>query len=312
MKILLTGSSGQVGHALQNSLADLGEIIAPQRSQLDISDSAAIKKFVNATLPDLIVNPAAYTAVDLAEDEVALAHSINAEAAKAFADQAHALNIPLIHYSTDYVFDGEKRDDQGNFSPYEESDDCAPIGVYGASKRVGELAIMASGCHHLILRTSWVYSDFGKNFVLTMLRLGADRDQLKVVNDQWGAPTSALWIADITAKIVHQFKAAENSEQWWQQHQGIVHLTPANSTNWQEFARAIFEQAFALKLMTKKPKVLGIPSSEYPTRAKRPHNSMLSTERLRNVFGIDVPRWEDCLLYCLQQMKNKQLTKELA
>lgn len=312
MKILLTGSSGQVGHALLTSLAGLGEIIAPQRSQLDLSDSAAIEECVRATRPDLIINPAAYTAVDLAEDEVAVAHAINAQAAKAFADQAHTLNIPLIHYSTDYVFDGEKRDDQGNFCPYEESDDCAPIGVYGASKRAGELAIMATGCRHLILRTSWVYSDFGKNFMLTMLRLGADRDQLKVVKDQWGAPTSALWIADKTAEIVRQIQSADSKQDWWQQHQGIVHLTPANSTNWQGFAQAIFDAAFELKLMTKKPEVLGIPSNEYPTRAKRPHNSMLSTERLKKLFGIDAPKWEDSLQHCLQQMKNKQLTKELA
>lgn len=312
MKILLTGSSGQVGHALQTSLAGFGEIIAPKREQLDLSNTTAIQEFVAASQPDLIINPAAYTAVDLAEDEVKLAHAINAEAAKAFAEQALALNIPLIHYSTDYVFDGEKRDDQGHFSAYEESDDCAPIGVYGASKRAGELAIMVSGCRHLILRTSWVYSDFGKNFMLTMLRLGGDRDQLKVVKDQWGAPTSALWIADKTAEIVGQIQSADNPQEWWQQHQGIVHLTPAGSTNWQAFAQAIFEAAFELQLMTRKPEVLGIPSSEYPTRAKRPHNSMLSTARLNKLFGIDVPKWEDCLLDCLQQMKNKQLTKELA
>lgn len=312
MKILLTGSSGQVGHALLTSLTGLGEVIAPQRAQLDLSNSTAITEFVNTTCPDLIINPAAYTAVDLAEDEVSLAHAINAEAAKVFAEQAHALDIPLIHYSTDYVFDGEKRNGQAKFSAYIENDECAPIGVYGASKRAGELAIMASGCRHLILRTSWVYSDFGKNFMLTMLRLGADRDQLKVVNDQWGAPTSALWIAEVTAEIVRQFQTADRPSAWWEQHQGIVHLTPSNSTNWQEFAQAIFAQAFELGLITKKPEVLGIPSSEYPTRAKRPHNSMLSTDRLKHVFGIDVPQWETCLNSCLQQMKNRQTKKELA
>ncbi len=312
MKILLTGSSGQVGHALQTSLVGLGEIIAPQRAQLDLSNSAAIADFVSATRPDLIINPAAYTTVDLAEDETASAHAINAEAARVFAEQARALEIPLLHYSTDYVFDGEKRNDQATFSAYVESDECAPIGVYGASKRAGELAIIESGCRHLILRTSWVYSDFGKNFMLTMLRLGADRDQLKVVNDQWGAPTSALWIAEVTAQIVRQFQNAIDPEAWWQQHQGIVHLTPANSTNWQGFAQAIFDQSLELALIAKKPEVLGIPSSEYPTRAKRPHNSMLSTDRLKNVFGIDVPQWEDCLKTCLQHMKNKQKVKELA
>jgi dTDP-4-dehydrorhamnose reductase len=312
MKILLTGSSGQVGHALQTHLAGLGDIIAPQRAQLDLSNRANITDFVQATRPDLIINPAAYTAVDLAEDEVTLAHTINAEAVKVFAEQALQLNIPLIHYSTDYVFDGEKRNDQAQLTPYVEDDQCAPIGAYGASKRAGEMAIIESDCRHLILRTSWVYSDFGKNFMLTMLRLGADRDQLKVVNDQWGAPTSALWIAEVTAQIVRQFQNTIDPDAWWLQHQGIVHLTPANSTNWQGFAQAIFDQALELELIAKKPEVQGIPSAEYPTRAKRPHNSMLSTDRLKNVFGIDVPQWEDCLNACLQRLKSQQIVKELA
>ncbi|MBY0572639.1 MAG: dTDP-4-dehydrorhamnose reductase, partial [Undibacterium sp.] len=245
IRILLTGSTGQVGHALLHSLREFGEVIAVTRAQMDLSRPDEISKVVQEIRPEIIINPAAYTAVDQAELESELAYQINAIAPGVLADNAKRLHIPLIHYSTDYVFDGEKRDQEGNLIAYDENDNCQPVSIYGKSKRSGELAIQASGCQHLILRTSWVYSDFGKNFLLTMLGLANQREQLKVVNDQWGAPTSAVWIAQVTAQLLRQAMAqllrqamasatasatasakVSAPSAWWQENTGIIHTTP--------------------------------------------------------------------------------------
>ncbi len=309
MKILITGTSGQVGRAVFDLLR-IEEpnftLLTPQRDTLDLKDTDHIKLYVEQQRPDLIINPAAYTAVDLAEDDRDNAFRINADAPRAFAAVAARLDIPLIHFSTDYVFNGEKRNPQGDLCAYEENDACDPIGVYGASKRAGEVAITELAGRHLILRTSWVYSDFGKNFMLTMLRLAKEREQLSIVNDQWGAPTSALWIAKVTLEIIKQAIAAGNSREWWKEHGGIVHLTPSNWTNWHGFASAIMEKAVTLKLLAKAPQVNGIPASAYPTRAKRPTNSMLSTQKLASRFGIRVPQWEEGLRECLAKLGEQQ------
>lgn len=311
MKILLTGITGQVGHALQSALTALAdvEVIALDRAQLDLSTLTAghLQAKLDLIAPDLIVNPAAYTAVDQAEDEPQLALQINAHAPTLLAQAAKERNVPLIHYSTDYVFDGQKRDADGNYSPYLESDTCAPISVYGQSKLQGEEAIRASGCDHLILRTSWVYSDFGKNFLLTMLRLGKDREQLNVVNDQWGPPTSATWIAAVTTQLIQQARGASDPAAWWREKSGTVHVSSANFTTWCEFADTIFAQAEELGLLSKaRPQVRGIASSDYPTKAKRPSNSMLATNLLRDRFHITAPQWQASLMHCLQSMSRAQ------
>lgn len=311
MRILLTGITGQVGHALLSALKNLSdvEVIALDRAQLDLSTLTAeiLQEKLDAIAPDLIINPAAYTAVDQAEDEPELAHKINALAPAFFAQAAKERDIPLIHYSTDYVFDGEKRSGEGNFIPYLETDTCAPISAYGKSKLQGELAIRASGCNHLILRTSWVYSDFGKNFLLTMLRLAKEREQLNVVSDQWGAPTSSTWIASVTAQMIQQSRDAADPAAWWQKNSGTVHITPANFTTWCEFADTIFAQASELGLLNKaRPSVNGITSGEYPTKAKRPSNSMLSTALLCDRFHISAPLWQESLADCLRTMVSDQ------
>lgn len=306
MKILLTGSSGQLGHALQRSLQGLGEIIIPPRDQMDLSQPDLLRQTIRALQPDLIVNPAAYTAVDRAESDAELAHRVNAIAPAIMAEEAKRLGAGLIHYSTDYVFDGSKHDAAGSLIPYEEQDPPCPINVYGKTKLEGELAIQASGCHHLILRTSWVYSMFGKNFLLTILRLANERDELKIVHDQWGAPSPAPWIADITAQILAQLQGAESPQEWWAKNSGLYHLTPAGHTSWCGFTEEIISQAQSLGLLEKAaPKVSGIPASDYPTPARRPVNSRLNTARLEKQFGLTLPDWQSTLVVCLQTNYKK-------
>lgn len=302
MKILLTGSTGQLGNALLKSLTVYSQVFAPTRQELDLSQLDSIRETIQHYQPDLIINPAAYTAVDKAESESEIAHCINALAPQVMAQEAKKLNIGLIHYSTDYVFDGNKIDQQGNLISYIESDYTQPSNEYGKSKLAGELAIMRSGCRHLIFRTSWVYSSFGKNFLLTILHIANQREELRIVNDQWGTPTSANWLANNTDAIIQQLLSANNDADWWSQHQGLYHMTPTGTTNWQKFAAEIMQQSLALNLLKKSaPTIIGIPSTEYPTPARRPSNSCLDNSKLSREFKLDMPTWESLLQAVLSE-----------
>lgn len=288
--ILLTGVNGQVGFELARSLQGLGNVVALDRSRLDLSDLDAVRRVVREISPALIVNPAAYTAVDKAESDVAAAMRLNAEAPGVLAEEAKRLGAALVYYSTDYVFDGTKDD------VYVEDDVVNPQNVYGKSKLAGEQAIVGSGCDHLIFRTSWVYGTRGKNFLLTMLRLGSERDELSVVADQVGAPTWATTIAMLSADILAQSIAARRDEKaWWQRHSGVYHLTASGSTSWHGFAEAIF----GLSDLQQKPVVKPIPASLYPTPAVRPSNSRMSNDKLFSAFGVRAPDWERALRLCL-------------
>lgn len=305
MKILITGVSGQLGRCLVERLGNEHQIIAADRTVLDLSKPETVVATVREIAPDLILNPAAYTAVDKAESEPELAAAVNTYAVAALAEAAKTLRIPLIHYSTDYVYAGNKKDADGKLAPYTESDPVAPLNVYGQTKADGEKAIRDSDCRHLIFRTSWVYSPYGKNFLLTMLKLAAEREQLNIVNDQFGAPTSAITIADITAQIITQInsaKEASSAENWWTAHQGTYHLVNAGVTNWCDFTRAIVQEARLAGLLTTGPEINGIPAISYPTPAKRPENSMLDLSKLKRVFGVSVPEWQDSLNECLRRL----------
>lgn len=285
--ILLTGVNGQVGFELARTLQGLGRVVAVDRSRLDLGDLDQVRRVVREVKPSLIVNPAAYTAVDKAESDVDAAMRANGEAPGVLAEEAKRLGAALVHYSTDYVFDGMKE------GAYVEEDAVNPQNVYGKSKLAGEQAIAASDCDHLIFRTSWVYGSRGKNFLLTMLRLGAERDELSVVADQIGAPTWSVTIAALTANVLAQSVAAGDG--WWAEKSGVYHLTAGGSTSWHGFAQAIFE----LSALEKRPEVKPIPASAYPTPAIRPANSRMSGARLREVFGLEAPDWRDALSLCL-------------
>jgi dTDP-4-dehydrorhamnose reductase len=285
MKILLIGQHGQVSRELQLSLQGQGELIVRGRNQLDLAQPAQIRQQLRELRPTLIVNAAAHTAVDQAESEPELAFAINATAPGVLAEEAAALGAPLIHYSTDYVFDGRKD------APYVESDPTNPLGVYGRSKLAGEQAIQAIGGDHLILRTSWVYSQHGRNFLLTMQRLLQERDELKVVADQIGAPTWAGSIASATAQMIQYWRNGRAGP--W----GLYHLSAQGEVSWFGFASAIAEQLRAqgrpvAQLQT-------IPSSAYPTPAQRPLNSRLDCSRLQHDWHIQLPDWHGALLECL-------------
>ncbi|CAM2176560.1 dTDP-4-dehydrorhamnose reductase [Paraburkholderia sacchari] len=292
--ILLTGINGQVGFELERSLQGLGHVVALDRAQLDLSRLDQVRKFVREVQPDLIVNPAAYTAVDRAETDVAAATCLNAEAPAVLAEEAKRVGAALIHYSTDYVFRGTKA------SPYVEGDPVDPQNVYGKTKLAGEQAIAASGCAHLIFRTSWVYGARGKNFLLTMLRLGAEREELSVVADQIGAPTWSNTIATITANVLSQSigAGAAGSEAWWQAHSGVYHLCASGATSWYGFAEAIFSRS----TLPNKPVVHGIPASAWPTPAARPANSCMSTSKLAEHFGLRAPDWDVALDLCMRAL----------
>ena len=286
MKILLTGATGQVGHELLRSLQGLGEVTAPRRGELDLANPDALRAAVRAVQPGLIVNPAAYTAVDQAENDIDLARLINAEAPAVLAEEAARCGAALVHYSTDYVFDGAGE------RPFAEDDPTAPLNVYGQTKLEGELAIAASGARHLILRTSWVYSLHGRNFLLTMLKLAQEREELRVVADQFGAPTWSRTIADATAQLlVH---AQLGGDDWWARHGGIYHLAGQGETTWCGFTEAIVRTA-GLGC-----RVTPISTAEFPKPARRPHNSRLDCSRLQSL-GIRLPHWETALRLCLER-----------
>jgi dTDP-4-dehydrorhamnose reductase len=288
--ILVTGVNGQVGFELLRALQGLGRVVPCDRATLDLSDLDRVRAFVREVKPSLIVNPAAYTAVDKAETDVDAARRLNVDVPRVFAQEAANSGATLIHYSTDYVFDGTKAD------AYVETDATNPQNVYGATKLEGEQAIAATGCAHLILRTSWVYGRRGKNFLLTMLKLGAERPELRVVADQVGAPTWAKTIASATAHIVAQGGAAMGTD-WWAQRSGVYHFTAAGATSWCGFAEAIFAAAMGLNA----PRVVPIAASEYPTPATRPANSRMSLGKLNEVFGLRMPDWGEALRLCLAE-----------
>lgn len=285
MRILLFGANGQVGHELRRSLALLGEVVATTRSgafedgttceRADFDAPAALPALIERIAPDIVVNAAAYTAVDKAESDRDAAFRANAEAPAFIAEACAARGTLMVHYSTDYVFDGS------GVRPYREDDATAPLGVYGASKLAGEDAIRASGAPHRIFRTAWVYAAHGRNFMRTMLRLAAERDELRVVADQRGTPTPAALIANITVAALAQ--------PWVPS--GLWHLTAAGETSWHGFAEAIVADAHARGLLPRVPRVVPIATADYPTPAKRPAYSVLDTARLRSDFGIDLPTW---------------------
>ena len=286
MKILLLGQHGQVSRELQASLQGQGELSVRGREQLDLAQPDQIRQQVRELRPELIINAAAYTAVDQAESEPELAFAINAVAPGVLAEEAAALGAPLIHYSTDYVYDGSKS------APYIESDPTNPLGVYGQSKLAGERALQAVGGEYLILRTSWVYSLHGRNFLLTMQRLLQERDELKVVADQIGAPTWAGSIASTTAQLIQHWRDGQAGP--W----GLYHLSAKGETSWFGFASAIAEQLRAAGQNA--GQLLPIPSSDYPTPAQRPLNSRLDCSRLQHDWQVQLSDWHSALLECLR------------
>ena len=290
-KILLTGKNGQVGWELQRTLAPLGQVIALDSAALDLADADAIRRKVREIQPQIIVNPAAYTAVDKAETEFDLAMSINGVAPGIFAEEAKKLNALFVHYSTDYVFDGKKSE------AYVEDDAPNPLGVYGKTKLAGEQAIRAVGGNHLILRTSWVYGARGKNFLLTMLRLARERSELRIVDDQIGAPTWCRSLGEITAQILAQLYAPGAGKEELARVSGTYHLTSSDSVSWHGFAAEIIRAAE----IQPAPNLVAIPSHEYPTPAARPMNSVLSNDKLLRAFGLQAGSWQDNLKLCMQE-----------
>jgi dTDP-4-dehydrorhamnose reductase len=287
--VLLTGANGQIGFELARSLQGLGRVVALDRRSLDLADFDEIRRVVRDLTPALIVNAAAYTAVDAAESDAAAAMRLNAEAPDLLAQEAKRLGALLVHYSTDYVFDGAKD------GAYEEDDATNPLNVYGKSKLAGEQAIAASGCAHLIFRTSWVYGARGKNFLQTMLRLGAERDELSVVADQIGAPTWSRSIAALTSSVLSQLLARNEDD--LVRDSGIYHLTASGATSWCGFAQAIFDNS----KQEKKPVIKAIPTASYPTPAARPLNSRLSNHKLFTTFGLKAPDWQEALRLCMAE-----------
>ncbi len=291
-RILLTGANGQVGWELQRTLSSLGEVIALDSRAMNLADAAAVRQKLRDIAPGIIVNPAAYTAVDKAESEAERAHAVNATAPGILAEEADRLGALLVHYSTDYVFNGS-----GDL-PWREDDACDSINVYGATKLAGERAIQATDCRHLIFRTSWVYGARGSNFLLTMRRLMRERPELKIVADQIGAPTWCRDLAEATAQIVSQISSPtsgfDQTPPW-----GVYHMTNGGETSWHGFAEAIralhaHDETHALA------RLLGIPSSDYPTPAKRPLNSRLNNDRLEQVFGLRLQDWHAALALCME------------
>ena len=298
MKILLTGRRGQVGYELERTLQGLGQVIALDRAQMDLSDLDQVRSVIRELKPQLIVNPAAYTTVDLAESEVELAMRINAQAPEVMALEAKKLGAAMIHYSTDYVFDGEQA------GSYTEDAVPNPQSVYGRSKLAGEQAIQAAGIPHLILRTSWVYGARGKNFLLTVRRLAAERDELRIVDDQFGAPTWCRTIAEASAHALIQMqrysgtkKDAELDQDVWLSRGGLYHLSAQGRTSWHGLTQAILSHPS----LSKKPRLTAISTQDYPLPARRPANSSLSCERFMQTF-CGLPDWDAALKLCQDGM----------
>ncbi|NOQ14654.1 MAG: dTDP-4-dehydrorhamnose reductase [Methyloprofundus sp.] len=298
MKILLLGKNGQLGWELQRSLAPLGEVIALQRTSQDycgdLTNLQGLATTIQQIAPDIIVNAAAYTAVDKAESEAELAQLINADAPAILAQQAKLIGAWLIHYSTDYVFDGS------GTTPWQESDTSSPLSVYGASKLAGEQAIQDSGCQHLIFRTSWVYATRGNNFAKTMLRLARERDNLSVINDQIGAPTGADLLADVTAHVIRTLQTAPELA-------GLYHLVASGETSWHGFSSFVIDYAQKQgdNLKTTVEAIAAVPTSAFPTTAKRPNNSRLNTDKLQTNFALTLPDWQSGVTRMLTEILEK-------
>ena len=288
MKILLLGKNGQVGWELQRTLAPLGEIVAPGRKELDLSEPDAIRSFVRSMKPDLVVNAAAYTAVDKAEEEPDLAMAINGIAPRIISEEATRCCAVLIHYSTDYVFDGKKS------APYTEQDKPKPINIYGKTKLAGENAIREVGCSYLILRTSWIYGLRGDNFLLTIQRLATERSELTIVNDQYGAPTWSRMIAEATAQMLVRLSLGDSSK-----IKGLYHLTAAGETTWFEFAEAILELDQENRKGQHGPLLKAIKTENYPTSAARPFYSVLDNSLVSEQFAVTMPGWREQLKLAL-------------
>ena len=304
-RILVTGKNGQVGFELQRRLARLGQVIAAGRDEMDLADPDSIRRTVRETAPDLIVNAAAYTAVDQAESEPELARAINGVAPGILAEEAKRLGAALIHYSTDYVFDGTKA------APYTEDDEPRPINAYGRTKLAGERAIQAVGVPHLILRASWIYGARGKNFLLTIMRLAQERETLSIVDDQVGAPTWSRALAVASGSILEHLGYGQPAfREACAEKRGIYNLTAAGQTSWHGFAAAILahaasaqpdESAFALARV---PVLKAITTEQYPTPAQRPRNSVLSSAKVQSAFGLVMPDWKFSLADCMSSERR--------
>ena len=301
MRILVAGASGQVGDALVRTLAPLGEVIAPRRAELDLADAASIRRLMREVWPRWVVNAGAYTAVDKAESEPELAMAINAAAPGVLAEEAKKIGAAVIHFSTDYVFDGAKS------APYVETDATGPLNVYGRTKLEGEQALATSGAAHLIFRTSWVYGPTGKNFVRSILRMAREREVLRIVADQHGAPTWSEELARMTAYVIarQEAKAAESGAELSEMVRpvsGIYHATGAGETTWFGLAAAVIEELRRLEPEARLARVEAIATAEYPTPAMRPKNSRLDCTKLERVFGWQMPEWGDSLKRVLAEL----------
>jgi dTDP-4-dehydrorhamnose reductase len=292
-RILVTGATGQIGWELARTLMPVGEVIALERSQCDLARPELLGALVDAVAPDVIVNAAAYTAVDKAEEESSLAMTVNAEAPAKLAAAARRNGALLVHYSTDYVFDGTKA------GPYLEEDSPRPASAYGRSKLAGEEAVRSSGADHVILRTCWIYAARGKNFLKTILRLAGEREELRIVADQFGAPTWARLVAEVTALALQQDIARRNNGTF---ESGLFHLASAGEANWHAFASAIVDGARARGAVLKCRSIKPIATAEYPLPAARPANSRLSAIRLATRYDVILPGWESCLQRCLDEL----------
>jgi dTDP-4-dehydrorhamnose reductase len=283
MKILLIGKDGQVGFALYKKLSTLGEVIATDRKTLDLLNLKVVEQFINRLRPDIIINAAAYTAVDKAESEPTLAHQINVLAPKVLAEKASELDIPLVHFSTNYVFDGLKKES------YTEIDSIHPLSVYGKTKAEGDFMVKQHP-KHIILRTGWVFGYHHHNFLKTVLNFLVERDQISIVNDQWGSPTSVCTLADVTYKILHKLLNDPTLKDY-----GTYHVTNDGETNWYDYALFIAKEAKALgfPIKTEFNAIKPILTSDYPTPASRPLNSRLNTDKLKKTFLLNVPYWQD-------------------
>lgn len=293
-RILVTGKDGQVGFELERALRPFGNVTAVGRAECDLRSAEAIKAMFAEVDPDIVVNPAAYTAVDKAESDAATAHAVNAAAAGLMAEECARRGAFLVHYSTDYVFDGKKD------GRYAEDDASAPQSVYGKSKLAGEEAIRMAGARHVILRTSWVFGVHGNNFLKTILRLARERDSLRIVADQFGAPTSARLIAGTTAVIVQRFLDSGDFAAY-----GTYHLAAGGATSWHGYAQFVAETALSMGMLLKAvpSAILPIGTDDYPLPAPRPANSQLDTTKLQSAFGIDLPHWHVGVIDVLNQLK---------
>ena len=299
MNIFITGGSGQVGFELRRQLATLGDILAPNRAELDLADSKAVDAYLEQHRPDVVINAAAYTAVDNAESDQPMALRVNAELPAQLAEYCQKRSIWLMHYSSDYVYTGE------GTTPWQEGDAAGPCNAYGASKLAGDEAVANSGCQHLIFRTSWVYSAFGKSFLATMLRLGAERSALSIVSDQVGAPTPARLIALVTQQALAKLQSQQTANTLVS---GVYHLAPKGATSWHGFACEIFKVAkeAGLPLVITPECVAAIPTTEYPTPAARPLNSRLTVEKLETALGIKMPNWQSQLALTVEEIASSR------